>query len=138
MEKGDVIVAFFFAVAVFIIFISFMGEASVPEHPNIYQGVLNSSARLELSNSTYLRVFFSQACPICRKELPVLENLAEKGLFIELIDVYKYPEIAISDNVTGTPTLLLIGPEGLYRWEGFTPEDEIWERVSHKSNLGGG
>ena len=138
MDREDIIVAFFLAAAIFIIIISFVGESSIPEHPNIHLGVMNSSMRSGLSNSTYLRVFFSNGCPACRKQMPVLETLAEKGLFIELVDVYKYPELAIAEDISGTPALILIGPQGVQKWDGFTLEEEIWERVTNKSNLGGG
>ena len=70
--------------------------------------------------------------------MPVLENLAEQGLFIELIDVYKSPELAIADNVTATPAMIVINPGGVHKFEGVTPEEQIWEKVTHKSNLGGG
>lgn len=129
MEKGDILVALVMALALLIIFISFMAEVEIPEHSHIYQGMLNTTQLYELSNSTYLKVYFSRSCPACKKQIPVLIELADEGVFIQLIDVYEFTDSAVADNISVTPTMFVISPRNMTRIEGFVSREDLDKRL---------
>jgi len=139
MEKGDLITAVVLAAALFFIFVVFGTSEPIPEDPHIIQGLLNTSMQHELSNQTYLKVFYSPSCPACRKQLPELYELAKGGTFIQLIDVYQYSEEAVREDINATPTTFVIGPLGMERNEGYLSKDKLLEAigmVSHKNTTG--
>ena len=138
VEKEDLLVALFMALALVTLFVWFMDEVEVPEHENVHQDLLNTTGQYRLAEQTYLKVYFSRSCPACKQQIPVLFDLADKGVFIQLLDVYQFTDQAIADNVTVTPTTYIIGPKNITKLEGFLSRDDLEveiKRVTDKSNL---
>ncbi len=134
----NIIMAFFAASAFFLLFLSVMNVSEEKTNKNIYYGSFNTSQTLELYNTTYIKVYYSQLCPACAKELPILEELAEKGTIIEMIEVNEEPEAAEKDSVAVTPTIFIINGPDYQRIDGFATLDELGEAiwmVSNKSKL---
>lgn len=139
MKTGDLIVAFFMAAALFIVILPFLGGADIPTGPNIHSGILNSTQLSRLQNTTYLRVYYSPSCPACKAEMPVLHDVSDSGVFIQLLDVYEFSDSAISDGVEATPTIFIIGNNQIVKLQGFVEKEKLLEeieKVTDKSNLG--
>ena len=126
------------AAAFFILFISMMTAAPQEPHANMRYGVFNTTEILDLYNTTYLKVYYSDFCPACATELPILQGLADNGTLIEMIEINQQPDAAQADSVIVTPTIFVIDGPAFQRLEGFTTADAILKTmgmVRDKSKL---
>ena len=140
-EKGTMIMAFFAAVAFFLLFLSVVSTPQRYEHENLHYGSFNTTELAKVHNITYLKVYYSELCTACAKQLPILEELAVKGTLIELIEVNQEPETAIRDSIMVTPTIFAINGPNYLRIDGFadlTQIQEAMEKVRDKSKVMGG
>jgi hypothetical protein len=136
-DKATTIMAFLTASAFFLIFISFMSVPTKESNENIIYGHLNTSQITELHNKTYLRVYYSEFCPACANQLPVLVEIAENGTIIEMLEVSRETEATERDSVMVTPTIFIINGPNYVRIDGFASLEEIGsatEKVRDKSN----
>ena len=70
--------------------------------------LLSSSpkAKTYADDASSVMYFFSPQCKYCKLQEPILEELAQEGFRVKLMDVLAHPEYWAQYNVTGTPTFI--------------------------------
>jgi thiol-disulfide isomerase/thioredoxin len=137
-DKGTIILAFLAAGAFFLIFVSVMEVPEETTNENMVYGPLNTTQLTEVYNTTRLRVYYSELCPACAKEIPILVEVAKNGTVVEMIEVSQNPEETQKDSIEVTPTLFVINGPNYLRIDGFADLENItdaMEKVRDKSKL---
>lgn len=77
--------------------------------------------------------FTSPTCGPCLMLEPIFEKLVEMQLCsIGKIDISEYPEIAIKNNISATPTLIIVKDSNILKSViGYQPF-EVWEEMLKK------
>lgn len=70
--------------------------------------------------------FWATWCGPCRRQAPIVEELAEEGYAVGKVDVDDQPELAQRFGIMSIPTLLVFkGGQEAKRLVGLTPKDEL-------------
>ncbi len=68
--------------------------------------------------------FYSDTCQFCIKQKPILEELAQEGYRVKLMDVGRNPSLWKQFQVSGTPTFIADNGKG-ERITGLTQKDAL-------------
>lgn len=79
-----------------------------------------------------IKFFYTHWCKHCKKMLPQMQSLSNKGYNVNLIDVDDYSSIADEYKIEQIPTFVLEdkGFE-VQRWNGRTEPDEVIKKLTY-------
>lgn len=88
--------------------------------------VENFETEVLKSEKPVLVDFWATWCGPCRRQGPIIEELAEEGYAVGKVDVDEQPALAQQYQVMSIPTLLLFkGGKEVKRLVGLTPRDTL-------------
>ena len=86
----------------------------------------NFAAEVLQSEKTVLVDFWATWCGPCRRQAPIVEELAEEGYAVGKIDVDEQPGIAQQYRIMSIPTLVVFkGGKEAERFVGLTSKDVL-------------
>ncbi|MDC7288249.1 thioredoxin [Blautia schinkii] len=86
----------------------------------------NFEAEVLKSEKPVLVDFWATWCGPCRRQGPIIEELAEQGYAVGKVDVDEQPALAQQFQVMSIPTLLVFkGGQEVKRLVGLTPKDTL-------------
>lgn len=91
----------------------------------------NFEAEVLKSDKPVLVDFWATWCGPCRRQAPVIDELAEEGYAVGKVDVDQEPDLAQQYQVMSIPTLLVFkGGKEANRMVGLTPKNTLKELLA--------
>lgn len=91
----------------------------------------NFEAEVLKSQKPVLVDFWATWCGPCRRQAPVIDELAEEGYAVGKVDVDQEPSLAQQYEVMSIPTLLVFkGGREVNRMVGLTPKNTLKELLA--------
>ncbi|WP_373217216.1 thioredoxin [Ruminococcus sp. 5_1_39BFAA] len=91
----------------------------------------NFEAEVLKSDKPVLVDFWATWCGPCRRQAPVIDELAEEGYAVGKVDVDQEPDLAQQYQVMSIPTLLVFkGGKEVNRMVGLTPKNTLKELLA--------
>jgi len=81
-----------------------------------------STQKNYVDDNSLVMYFYSPQCEFCKRQDPILEELAKEGYRVKLMDVLAHPEYWAQYEVSGTPTFLAANGD---RQVGLTQKTEL-------------